>query len=404
MSALPSLRLLKDLRQAIRRGHPWIYNRACEAPKGRPGELVALTYQGERVAVGFADPDGPIAVRVVSVVFPAMTAEIRIDASWAQARAYAAARRRVENPFLTGTDAVRAIHGEGDLMPGLVVDLYGDTAVVVFDGAAAAAFWSSYMAAVRQGMEEAGLAVARMWARPVKGAAAHVPYARGGVIHGEAPPATLVVREDRARFEVDVRHGQKTGLFLDQRQNRRLLAELASGGRVLNLFAYTGGFSVHAALGGAAQVTSVDIAAPAMAAAERNFSRSGISPHGHRFVTEDVFAFLERAVERDHRYDIVVVDPPSFAPSERAKPKAMGAYERLNSLAARVVGRGGLLFSASCSSHITMADMRQILASTSKSTGRSMRVVTTRGASVDHPVLPGFPEGEYLKLLVVSVA
>jgi 23S rRNA (cytosine1962-C5)-methyltransferase len=159
----------------------------------------------------------------------------------------------------------------------------------------------------------------------------------GHALHGDAPPApdALVVRERDAHFEVDVVHGQKTGLFLDQRPNRKKIGELAAGARVLNLFAYTGGFSVAAALGGAERVTSVDLARPAIDAARRNFARSGAPPEAHEFVAADCRAFLAQARAGGRSWELVICDPPSFAPSERAKPAALAAYRALNADVAR---------------------------------------------------------------------
>jgi 23S rRNA (cytosine1962-C5)-methyltransferase len=197
-----------------------------------------------------------------------------------------------------------------------------------------------------------------------------------------------------------VRAGQKTGFFLDQRANRARVADLAGGTRVLNLCAYTGGFSVLAGLGGARHVTSVDLAAPAVAAADRHWRSNGLAPGAHAGVTADAFDFLERAARRGERWDVVIADPPSFAPSEAAKPRALAAYQRLNRLALAVIGRGGVLVSASCSSHVTEADLRAVVAAAAEA--RDLRVVEARGAAADHPTNPAFPEGRYLKLLICA--
>jgi len=222
---------------------------------------------------------------------------------------------------------------------------------------------------------------------------------RGRAI-GAEPPALVTIAEREARFEVDVRAGQKTGFFLDQRRNRLLVGELAAGATVLNVFSYTGGFSVHAGLGGAQAVTSVDIAAPAIAQARRNFEVSGLDPGGHEFVAEDAFAFLERAQAQGRRWDLVITDPPSFAPSEQARPKAIAAYRRVAQTALAAVAPGGSLAFASCSSHVTEADLLGVLASAAR--GQGVRVRAILGAASDHPVLPAFPEGRYLKFLLAD--
>ncbi len=394
-TALPIVALAKDLRRAIRAGHPWLYDRALVpgAPALEPGELALLSYRKERVAWGFADPRGAIAFRVLGL------GDRPPEAKWIEARARRAASCRMGNPRLAETNAFRVIHGENDFMPGLVVDLYADTAVMLFDGVAAAAFWLARVAAVVDGLRSSGLPMARVWTRTPRGQS----RATDGPLVGDEPPQVIEIFEFDARFEVDVRRGQKTGLFLDQRDNRRLVGRMASAARVLNLFSYTGGFSVHAALGGARQVTSVDIAEPATAAAIRNFARNELADGNHRFLSEDAFAFLEGANRRGDRYDLVIVDPPSFAPNERSKARGLRSYRRLNRLALAVVQPGGTLISASCSSHVTTADLLAVLGWAERESGRRIRVLDIRGAASDHPVLPGFPEGRYLDLLVVYV-
>lgn len=403
MESFPLVTLAKDLRQAIRSGHPWLYDRALarKQPRLQPGQRVRVAYAGTPVAVGYANPGSPIAVRVLG-----LDPDEPADAAWAGERAYQAARSRVGDPLLTRTTGVRVIHGENDFMPGLVVDLYDDTAVVVFDGAAAAAFWEPLMDAVVAGIARAGLAVARYWLRPVKDGTPAGPgdsAPAGRVLRGDEPPEIIVIEEEGARFEVDVRRGQKTGFFLDQRPNRSLVRDMAAGLRVLNLFSYTGGFSVQAALGGARRVTSVDVSGPAMEGARRNFARNGLDPAAHGFVTEDAFDYLDAVHARGERFELVIVDPPSFAPNARSKPRALKAYTALNRLALRAVEPGGWMLSASCSSHVTVQDMMSILAAAGELGGRRLRILQVRGAGSDHPILPAFPEGHYLKVLLLGV-
>ncbi len=388
----PIVQLSKDLRRSVAAGHPWLFNRAVELPAGaRAGEVVEVRRGSERLATGVLDPTSPIAVRILE-----RDPDAAIDADWVRDRARQAACLRISDPQLLDSDALRLIHGEGDLMPGLVVDVYAGTAVVVFDGAGAEAFWRPRLAEVLDGAATAGIELDRVWAR-------RSGEREGELLVGDPPPETLFIREHGARFEVDVRRGQKTGFFLDQRANRRRVADLAAGGDVLNLFCYTGGFSVLAALGGAARVTSVDFAKPAVAAARRNFTHSGIDTKNHEFETIDAFEFLASAAARGSTWDLVIVDPPSFAPNERVKPRALEAYRRLNALALQVVGPGGQLVTASCSSHVTMTEMLAVLADASRATGRIAQVQEVRGADRDHPVLPAFPEGQYLKCLFAFV-
>jgi 23S rRNA (cytosine1962-C5)-methyltransferase len=361
-----------------------------------PGDVVPLHDERGPVAVVMVEPGSPIAARVLAL-WPDGAPAPTLDATWVRARASSAARMRRRDPLLAGCDGIRWIHGENDRLPGLVIDGYGDVLVVVYDGAAAEAFWSPRLGEVLAGLAAEGVATGSIWVRPSR---RNQGVQRPGFELGASPPALIEIHEDEARFAVDVRHGQKTGFFLDQRRNRQLVRELAAGASVLNVFAYSGGFSVHAALGGARAVTTVDIAAEAIRAAEDNFRRSGVEPAGHEFVAGDAFAFFDQALAAGRRWDLVITDPPSFAPSEAARGKGLAAYRRLAIAALRVVAPGGQLAFASCSSHITEADLMDALAQAAVALGRPLRIRATLGGASDHPTLPAFPEGRYLKFIL----
>lgn len=371
-----TLALAKDVVSAIRDGHPWIYQRALRAgaPAVTPGELVRVALRGAPVAVGYADPGSPIAVRVLS-----RDPDVDIDEAWVRARVRAACEARAVEPALADATGVRLIHGEADGLPGLVVDRYDAWGVLRLDGQGAEALWRPFAPAIAEACGVRGL-----WDRAADRAL------------GAEPPELIEIAEGDARFEVDVRRGQKTGFFLDQRANRRALRAYAAGADVLNLFSYTGGFSVHAALAGARRVTSVDKGEGVVAQARRNLELNALDAGAHPVVSQDVFELLERAVRDGRRWDVVVCDPPSFAPSERAKPRALRAYRSLNRQALDVVAPGGLLVSASCSSHVTDGDLLAAIAGAAADARRDVRAVAITGADVDHPVAPGFPEGRYL--------
>lgn len=395
MTAAPraTARLTKPLRDRVRAGHPWIYDRALALPTGaRPGDVVTVVDAEGPLAVAYVDPTSPIRGRVL-----ALDVRARIDDAWARARARAAAARRVRDPLLAGCTGWRVVHGEGDGCPGLVIDRYGETCVIVFDGGAAAAFWRPLLPAVLAGLRDGGLVVAHAWLRGERGRGA-----AGTAIAGD-PPAAIEIHEDDARFAVDVRAGQKTGFFLDQRENRRTIRKHAAGQTVLNLYCYTGGFSLHAALGGAARVTSVDVAAPAIAAVGDNVTRTGLDRASHELVAEDAFAFLARARTQGRTWDLVIADPPSFAPSEKARQSALSAYGKLASAALAVTANDGRFAFASCSSHVTEADLVEIAAREVARSGRTLALRGVAGAASDHPVLPAFPEGRYLKFLLFDV-
>jgi 23S rRNA (cytosine1962-C5)-methyltransferase len=382
----PELRLRKDVTRALRLGHPWVYRDALVAPaRGLgAGAVVALHGTG---AQGYYDPDGPIAVRVLA------TDGVMLDADLLAARVRAAARLRAAIAPRLDSDGLRLIHGEGDRLPGLVVDRYAEVGVARFDGDAARAFYGPHLDGIGAELAEVGFPLDALHLRAGRRGAAASAETRGTL------PAELTFREGRAHYEVDVRHGQKTGFFLDQRENRALVAGLAAGATVLNLFGYTGGFSVAAGLAGARAVTTVDLAGPAIDAARRNLARNGLGA-GHELVVADCRAFLAEAAAAGRRWDIVVCDPPSFAPSARVLPAALAAYRELNRAAAAVVADGGLLATASCSSHVTPAAFQAVVAEALAP--RAARVLAQRGAGPDHPVLPAFPEGRYLKFLLVA--
>jgi 23S rRNA (cytosine1962-C5)-methyltransferase len=394
---LPRVVLRKNLARSIRQGHPWIYRDALDAPEGlADGALVFVVTPDRRaVARGFWDARSPIAVRIVATADEAK--EVGPDVGAAiDARFGAALARRLAFIDAAATDTFRWIHGEADRLPGLHVDLYGGAAVVRADGAGARAFYQRLPERLVAAARAAGVTVSAVVERGGEG--------DGAAVLGALPDGELEVRENGVRFGVDLRRGQKGGLFLDQRDNRALVRTLAAGRRVLNLFGYTGGFSLYAALGGATDTTTVDVAAPAIEAARRNFARNRLPPERAHLHAQDAFAFLERAAAEGARWDLVISDPPSFAPSERALPAALKAYTRLHRLCAAVTAPGGTLCAASCSSHVDGKAFLETVAEGVRAAGRTFTLVELRGAAACHPSLPAFHEGDYLKFALGRVS
>jgi len=391
--SLPRVTLRKPLARAIRQGQPWIYRDAlAPAPALRDGALV-LVADGDRrpLARGFWDARSPIAVRVLGGADLA-DPEAEVDARIA--RALAARLGRLD---LGQTDAFRWIHGEADGLPGLHADVYGRAVTVRTDGGGARAFYRDLPARLRRLGAAAGLAVDAVVERRPRGSTGTA------VLLGALPEGELEVRENGLRLGADLRHGQKGGLFLDQRENRALVGTLAAGRRVLNLFGYTGAFSIYAAAGGARETTTVDVAVPAIEAARRNFQRNVLPLAATRFAAVDAFAFLEGAAGAGERYDLVISDPPSFASSRRTLAAGLRAYRRLHQLCAEVTAPGGILCAASCSSHVDRQAFTQTILDGAGAAGRRARVREIRGAGFDHPTLPAFPEGDYLKFAVVDL-
>lgn len=380
--------LRKPLGQAIRQGHPWVFAAALSLPPGlASGTAVDLhDDRGRFIARGLYDADSPIALRLWT-----RRPEEAIDAELLRRRLRQAAALRRPLIDRAAVDAWRLVHGEADGLPGLVVDRYGDTAVVKTDSPAVAGLLRPLAEALLAAHPDLCRVVERQTDGPLRALA------------GELPLEPLQVREHGLVLEADLQRGHKTGLYLDQRENRRRVGRLAVGRRVLNLFAYTGGFSVAAALGGASQVCSVDVAAPALEAARRNFALSGLDPAetAYSFVTRDCLDFLQGD---KRQWDLIVLDPPSMAPSAAARPKALGQYRLLNQRCLERLSPGGILVSCSCSSHVGAADLRSCLAEAAAQAGRELRLFDLHGAGPDHPMLPGFPEGDYLQVWYGMVA
>ncbi len=391
--ACPEIVLTAAAAESVRRGHPWVWNKGIargDAALTPGAEVVLVSARGEPVGRGVFDPGSPIAVRVWST-----DAKCAIDAAHLEAKlAHAFALRKTLFPG-EDTTAYRLLHGEGDRVPGIVIDRYDHVAVVRLDGAAAevtAERLKDVVVAelarahvpdiVRRRAEKGSTPVFEAWA-------------------GQPPPETLVVREHRIPFVVDLLRGQKTGAFLDQRDNRRRVGAMARGKRVLNLFSYAGGFSLHAASGGATHITSVDIAAQAHGTAQASFRAAGFDPRAHDFVNADAFAFLAQAKERGEIWDLVISDPPSFAPNEKSRSRALSAYRSLHRAAVQVLAPGGTLCAASCSSHI---DAEAFLSTLDDATlsPHHLSLLELHGSPPDHPTVAGWPEGRYLKFAVLA--
>jgi 23S rRNA (cytosine1962-C5)-methyltransferase len=376
----------------IARGHPWIWREGIAQGLGgaQAGEQVQVNAaDGTPIGRGLADPSSPIAVRIWTHGRRPID-----DALWLERLQHASALRAMALPP-GRCNAYRLVNGEGDRMPGFVVDCYASVAVLRTDGEAAGSRVDEFARLLQPTLD--GLGVPTLVHRT--GAKGDVPRLR--VLRGPAPPETIAVYENGVPFFVDLAHGQKTGAFLDQRENRIRVGELARGRRVLNLFSYAGGFSLHAALGGSHEVTSVDTATAAHATASASFRAAGVDPSEHVFVTAEVGAFLEAARSRKQMWDLIVSDPPSFAPNEKAMRRALSAYRALHRACVEVLAPGGILCAASCSSHI---DAEAFLETLDDATfaPRALSLLELRGAGPDHPTVPAFPEGRYLKFAILG--
>ena len=384
------LRLSRDLVRSLRRGDPWVFADAlAELPPAKAGSFALLEdKRGRIVAAGYYDPESPLAFRACSA-----ERRERVDDAWAEAGldAAVALRRTVLGPDTTGH---RLVNGEGDRLPGLVVDVYGDTAVIKLDGPAPEGFWDAH------GVAEA--VVDRVGVTRVYQRFRERGGTRGQVLVGDAPPDRVEFLEHGLRFAADVVEGQKTGFFFDQRENRAAIGSVAAGRTVLNVFGYTGGFSVYALAGGASHVVTVDLAAPAIADAEANAALNGGADR-HEGVVADAFDYLEQAEKSGRTWDVVIVDPPSFAPSRKVADRAAKAYRRLIAAGARVTARGGMLAAASCSSHIGSDEFVGYCEEAIGEARRRGVVLDVRGQPADHPVPLAKLAFRYLKFVLMRV-
>ncbi len=384
-----TVRLAKRIEKSVASGHPWIWSDALERTEFVAGDLATVVDgQGAFVGRGIMD-DGAIGVRIWS------TKDVPVDGAFMAARFRAASllRDRVLPP---ATTAYRLLHGEGDRTPGVVCDVYGEHGVVRFDGQGVVA-WSEMIVAQL---------VPVLAARGVTNV--HVREGKRGeatlrTVAGALPDAPFPVLEHGMTLEVDLIHGQKTGLFLDQREARKRVREIAKGSRVLNLYGYTGGFSVSAGLGGATHVTTVDTALEAVAGAERNWRSNGLAEGAHEGAAQDVPIFLDHTIRKRQSFDLVISDPPNFAPSESVVPGALESYRKLHGSALRVVVPGGLYLASSCSSHVRAEAFEGTLREAAERAGMIVQVLERWAAPADHPRLLAFPQGDYLKTLLCRV-
>ncbi len=380
----PTLELPAQLKRGLQAGHPWVYRdhvpRGFQAASGTWVKVRAGGY------TGFAlwDDTSKIALRLFS--------ERNVpDADWVRDRVAAALELR--RALLDDqTSAYRLLYGEGDGIPGLTVDVYGSFAAIVTYADSLETVVPWVVRALVELLKPHGI-VRRARVRDGE-------PPRLEVLHGRLPPRDLIIAEHGLRMHVDLFMGQKTGLFLDHRENRRFMGPLCAGKRVLNLFSYTGAFSLYAARAGASSVTSVDMSQPAARAARANFELNGIDPEPHEFLSEDVFEFLERTRQAGVSYDVVICDPPSFANSREQQKNALRAYVSVNSSGLRVLEPNGIYAAASCTAQVGPDAFRGVLAEAAVNAKRRFQIFHDAGHAPDHPIFAGHPEGRYLKFLV----
>jgi 23S rRNA (cytosine1962-C5)-methyltransferase len=393
------LRVTATAETILRGGHPWLFAESIRE-QNRPGELgeLAIIYdrKDEFLAVGLFDPDSPLRVRILHAGKPQT-----LDAAWWRTRLEQTLAQRT-GLFDAQTTGYRCINGESDDWPGLVLDRYDTTLAVKLYTAA----WLPRLGELLPLLAEhiAHERIVLRLSRNIQAlAAAKFKLTEGHILRGPSLAGPVIFLETGLRFEADVLRGQKTGFFLDQRENRRRVETLARGRSVLNAFSFSGGFSLYAARGGATAVTDLDISAHALASAKRNFllneSSPAIAKCSRELVQADTFEWLNETSGR--KFDLVVLDPPSLAKRETERAGAINAYGRLATLGIRALNPGGILVAASCSAHVSTEEFFGAVRDAAVKSGRKFSELETTRHAPDHAAK--FKEGEYLKTIYLEL-
>ncbi|RDV00080.1 class I SAM-dependent rRNA methyltransferase [Trinickia dinghuensis] len=388
--------------KSLLRRHPWVYANAIDRVEGKPASgatVVVRAHDGRFLARAAYSPHSQIRLRVWS-----FDEAEPIDHAFFKRRVQRAFAHR--QAFVRDTGAVRLIFGEADGLPGLVVDYY-----VQDGGAGSGQLVCQFMAAGVEAWKEAIVAAlvgATGCPNVYERSDVSIREKEGleqitGVLAGDAPADTLITRENGVRYHVDVRSGHKTGFYVDQRDNRALVQAYAAGRDVLNCFCYTGGFSLAALGGGAKRVVSIDSSGEALALARANVEANGFDAARAEWLDADAFRTLRRLVDDGERFDLVVLDPPKFAPAREHVDRAARAYKDINLSGFRLLRPGGLLFTYSCSGAIDADLFQKIVAGAAADARVDARILKRLGAGLDHPLLAAFPEGEYLKGLLLQI-
>lgn len=384
---------LKPGREAPLEGfHPWVFSGAVQkVDPCQPGDLVRVYGADKKFhGVGFVSPASQILVRMIAFE------DVAVDALFLERRIAEALelRTRLIGP---DTDSYRVVNAEGDFLPGLTIDRYADTVVLQVHSAGMEKRKDAIVAAVQKLLRPAAIYErSDAETRQREGLAPSE-----AALAGAAPAERVRILENGHRFGVDVRGGQKTGFFLDQRDSRRAVGAAAKDRKVLNAFCYTGGFSVYAAKGGARQVVSVDISREALEQGCDNFAANGLEVREGEWVRADVFDYLRKS---DERFDLVVLDPPAFCKRKEDVAGACRGYKDINLQAMKRCLPGALLYTYSCSSHMTSDLFKKVVFGAAKDSGRAVRVIGETSHPFDHPVSLYHPEGNYLKGLVLHVS
>jgi 23S rRNA (cytosine1962-C5)-methyltransferase len=389
------IQLKRGREKSLKRRHPWIFSGALDKVQGKPGagDTVEVHDASKNVLARAAySPKSQIRARVWT-----FDPKEEIDSLFFRNRIQKALALREALPAARHTNALRLVNGESDGLPGLVVDRYADVLVAQFLAAGVERWRDPILDAL---MELSGCAAiyerSDAEVRKLEGLPAKAGFARGNRNAARCP-----IIEYGLNFRVDVEQGQKTGFFLDQRENRQRVRSLAAGREVLDGFCYTGGFSVAALAGGAQRVTAIESSAAALEVAKENLAANPLDASKVEFLQADVFAQLRKLRDQNAKFGLIVLDPPKFAPTAAQVKKAARAYKDINLWALKLLAPGGLLATFSCSGGVSAELFQSIVAGAALDAGGEAKIIERFGAAADHPVALEFPEGEYLKGLLV---
>ncbi len=389
------LRVSQKAESILRSGHPWLFSDSIREQnrEGKVGDLAVIYDRKDSfLGIGLFDPEGPIRVRMLHVGKPQ-----KLDRAWWHQHLAATLDRR-RNLFDSQTNGYRLCNGENDGWPGLILDRYDSTLVLKIYTAAWIPRLEEIVDIIAEQIPNDRI-ILRM-SRNIQDKSS--PYTEGQIIRGKPLLEPVIFLESGLRFEVDVIRGQKTGFFLDQRDNRRLVESLSQGRRVLNAFSFSGGFSLYAARGGAVSVTDLDISPHALTAANRNFelnlAQPAIGRCHHETVKADAFDWLDSAPPTS--FDLIILDPPSLAKRESEREQAIGAYGRLTRSAIKLLRPGGILVACSCSAHVSTEEFLGSVREAATQSSRPFKELQTTAHPADHPAT--FPEAHYLKAIYLS--
>ena len=394
---MPSIKLKKGRDKSFNRKHPWIFSGAVDSVKdvSTNGETVdIISGDGKFLGYGSYSSHSQISVRVLS-----FNPDEKIDRAFFKQRIENVIQFRKQIINYKLTNSYRLINAESDSLPGLVVDKYADFIVCQFLSAGAE-FWKKEIVEILVDLINPSGIFERsdVEVREKEGL-----QQSKGILYGKAPEELIEIIENENRFLVDVNYGHKTGFYLDQRDNRKLLENFVLGKEVLNCFSYTGGFSIYAIKAGANKVVNVDSSAESLSLADKNFTLNGIDSSKYENTQDDVFKYLRKLRDTSKQFDVIILDPPKFAESVSQREKASRGYKDINLLALKLLKKNGVLFTFSCSGHIVPELFNKIIADAAADAGREVHLLKYLTQSPDHTMLTNFPEGLYLKGLVCKV-